>query len=147
METRYHKTTEELMHEITEGVTLQEYVTVNEEEMAQISLSAYLRTMLERYQVKKADIFRNAGLVGSNYGYEIFQSDKKSPSRDILLMICLAFPLTIDETQKALRHAGLAMLYPRDTRDAYVLYALKNQMPMDELNALLLEKGLKVMGK
>ncbi|MBR4733388.1 MAG: hypothetical protein IK081_11540 [Lachnospiraceae bacterium] len=147
MEMTFQKTTEELMHDIADGVTMQEFVTLNAEEMMQGSLSAYLRTMLERYQVKKADVFRKAGLVGSNYGYEIFQSDKKTPSRDILLMICLAFPMTIDETQRALRHAGLALLYPRDARDAYVLYALKNQTPVDELNTLLHEKGLRVMGK
>ena len=147
VEAVFHKTTEELLNEIMSAEAAPDYFSKNEKEMADASLSAYLRSLLEKYQVKRADLFRKAGLEGNNYGYEIFQSDRKTPSRDILLMICLAFPLTIEETQRALRHAGLAILYPRDVRDAYLLFALKNQMPMDELNALLHEKGLRVLGQ
>ncbi|MBO4782955.1 MAG: hypothetical protein J5522_11205, partial [Lachnospiraceae bacterium] len=97
--------------------------------------------------VKRADLFRRAGLVGNNYGYEIFKNDKKSPSREILLQISMAFPLTIDETQQVLRKAGTAVLYPRDRRDAYILYALKNQMRLEELNDKLSENGMKILGK
>jgi len=139
----HEKTTDQLMNDIMQDDKVEKFLSENQGEMQDMSLSAYLRFLLKEKGVKKADVFRKAELVGSNYGYEIFRNDKKTPSRDILLMISLAFPLTIEETQQALRRAGLAILYPRDLRDAYVLYGLKNQIGVENLNALLVEKGLK----
>ena len=142
----YKKTTEELFHEIKNAETAQSYFQENGEEVTELSHSAYLRRLLELHHVKKAELFRRAGLVGNNYGYELFRNDQKSPSRDILLRLSLAFPLTIEETQQLLRQAGLAILYPRDRRDAFVLFALKENKSLDELNTLLIEKGLKALG-
>lgn len=135
------KTTEELMNEIQQFEQVEDFLSENGEETCRLSLSEYLKAKLEERKLKKADLFRKAGLVGSNYGYELFQNDHKVPSRDILLSICLAFPLSIEETQHALRCCGLAVLYPRNIRDAYILFAIKNKMTIDELNDLLTENG------
>ena len=140
-----NKTTEQLLNDISERADMQEYLSENESEMKGLSLSAYLNAMLRVYPVKKADLFRRAGLDGNNYCYELFQNDNKKPSRDLLLRICLSFPLSIEETQLALRNAGLAILYPRDMRDAYILFALKNRLGIDELNSLLYERKMKVL--
>ena len=142
-----NKTTQELLNEIIQKNDINEYLEENRDEFWDPSLSGYLDRLLEKYNVKRADLFRRAGLVGNNYGYEIFKNDKKSPSREILLQISMAFPLTIDETQQVLRKAGTAVLYPRDRRDAYILYALKNQMRLEELNDKLSENGMKILGK
>lgn len=140
------KTTEELINEIEKGSTVEAYLEENAGQMRMLSLSEYLQEMLEKYGIKKADLFRRAGLVGNNYGYELFQNDRKSPSRDILLKLCVAFPLTIEETQYALRCGNLAVLYPRNMRDAYILFALKNKMSVDVLNELLVEKKQDTLG-
>ncbi|MCQ2539035.1 MAG: hypothetical protein MJ114_01165 [Acetatifactor sp.] len=137
------KTTEELMNEIRDEESIEKYLSENAGELRTLSLSEYLNSMLEKYHVKKADLFRKAGLVGSNYGYELFQNDKKIPSRDILLSICVAFPMSIDEAQYALRCGGHSVLYARDERDAYILYGLKKKLGVDSVNELLTENGLK----
>jgi len=136
------KTTEELMNEIVEQGENGLFFEENQEEFKSLSLSAFLQKMLSKYHVVKADLFRRAGMVGNNYGYELFQSDKKRPSRDMLLSLCLAFPLSLEETQYALRCCGMAVLYPRDKRDAYILYGLVNQLSLDAINDLLVEKKL-----
>lgn len=138
------KTTEELMNEIQNTTNSSLYFTKNKDEMCDMSLSSYLQTLLEKYHLKRADLFRKAGMVGSNYGYEIFHGTKNTPSRDILIMICLAFPLTIEEAQHALRCGKLSLLYPRDKRDAYVLYALTHKLELDALNDLLTQNGLPI---
>ncbi|MBP3352249.1 MAG: XRE family transcriptional regulator [Lachnospiraceae bacterium] len=138
------KTTEELMNEIQNSPNASLYFSENEDEMSDMSLSLYLQTLLEKYHLKRANLFRKAGLVGSNYGYEIFHGTKNTPSRDILIMICLAFPLTIEETQHVLRCGKLSILYPRDKRDAYVLYALTHKLELDTLNDLLTQNGLPI---
>lgn len=139
------KYTEELMNEIMHNEQPEAFFEENKEEFCQLSLSEYLRSMLQKYGIKKAEVFRRAGQEGSNYGYELFQNDKKVPSRDILLTLCLAFPLTVEETQKALRCAGLALLYPRDCRDVYIMFALKNKMSVDKLDELLDEHGIRTL--
>lgn len=139
------KSTEELLQEIKDCDGICDYLADNTEELCQNSLSAYLQGLLQKYEIKKSVLFRRAGQEGSNYGYELFRSDVKSPSRDLLLTICVAFPLTIDETQTALRLADCAVLYPRNRRDAFILFAIKEQMSVDQLDEMLEANGLKTL--
>lgn len=137
------KSTDELMHEILDSEQPDYFFQENQDEFRDLSLSAFLKSMLQSYGVTKAELFRKAGQSGSNYAYELFRNDKKAPSRDILLTLCLAFPMTIEETQTALRCAGLSVLYPRDKRDAYIMFALKNKMSIEALDELLEKQCLK----
>ena len=139
------KTTIELINEIRESSDPDEYFEKNTEEMDNMSLSSFFNEMLEKHDMKKSDLIRKAGLSGNNYAYEILRKDEKTPSRDIIIRLCLAFPLDIDETQIALRCAGKALLYPRDRRDVCILFAIKNGLMPEELNEKLGEKGLKVL--
>jgi len=116
-------------------------VSKNQEEMLNMSLSEYLRELLEKYQLDKSDVFRRAQMRDTNYGYELFRDDTKKPSRDKLIKICMGFPLTIEETQKVLRCGKVRPLYPRDKRDAYVLFALKNGQSLSCLNDVLYDNG------
>ncbi len=140
-----NKSTAELINETRESSHPDEYFTKNTKEMDDMSLSGFFGKMLEKYDMKKSDLIRKAGLSGNNYAYEILRTDEKTPSRDIIIRLCLAFPLGIDETQLALRCAGKAPLYPRDRRDVCILFAIKNGLRPDELNEKLGEKGLKTL--
>lgn len=139
------KKTEELLNEIKTIKDPERFLKENEDELVDFSLSKFLQTKLEEYKVKKSDLFRRAGMEGSNYGYEIFRNDDKEPSRNILISICLAFPLSMEDTQMALRCAGLSPLYPRDARDAYIMYALKNKMTVENLDEILEEHGMETI--
>lgn len=139
------KKTEELINEIKTAKSVEEYFAANEKEFVNLSLSAFLSSKLEERKIKKSDLFRRAGQEGSNYGYELFRNDDKAPSRNILISICLAFPLSIEDTQMALRCAGLSLLYPRDERDAYILYAIKKKMKVEDLDEILEEHGMETI--
>ena len=138
------KSTEQLMNELKNASDIAEFVNQNQDEMLDLSLSEYLRQLLEKYNLEKSDVFRRAKMTESNYGYELFRDDSKKASRDKLIQICVGFPLTIEETQEVLRYGKVRTLYPRDERDAYVLFALKNSYDMAQLNDLLFAHGLKV---
>jgi hypothetical protein len=138
------KSTEQLMNELKNASDIAEFVNQNQAEMLDLSLSEYLRQLLEKYNLEKSDVFRRAKMTESNYGYELFRDDSKKASRDKLIQICVGFPLTIEETQEVLRYGKVRTLYPRDERDAYVLFALKNGYDMAQLNDLLFAHGLKV---
>lgn len=138
------KSTEQLMNELQNTTNIEDFVAENQNEMIISSLSEYLRQLLNKYNLEKSDVFRRAKMTESNYGYELFRDDSKKASRDKLIQICVGFPLTIEEAQEVLRYGKVRTLYPRDERDAYILFALNNNYDMAQLNDLLFAKGLKV---
>ena len=138
------KSTEQLMNELKNTTDIGDFLSKNQTEMMDLSLSEYLRQLLEKYNLEKSDVFRRAKMTESNYGYELFRDDSKKASRDKLIQICVGFPLTIEETQEVLRYGKVGTLYPRDERDAYILFALKNGYDVAQLNDLLFTNGLKV---
>ena len=138
------KTTEMLMNEIKNADDVDDFVSANEQEIQGLSLSGYLRELLEKYKLDKSEVFRRAGMSDNNYGYELFRSDEKKASRDKLIQICIGFPLTIEETQKVLRCGKVRPLYPRDERDAYILFALNKGYDLPQLNDLLYEHALEL---
>ena len=138
------KSTEQLMNELKNTTDIGDFLSKNQNEMLDLSLSEYLRQLLGKYNLEKSDVFRRAKMTESNYGYELFRDDSKKASRDKLIQICVGFPLTIDETQEVLRYGKVGTLYPRDERDAYILFALKNGYDVAQLNDLLFTNGLKV---
>ena len=127
------KTTEMLMNELITIDEIESFVSDNNEEILDLSLSDYLNELLAKYDFKQSDIFKRAGIT-TNYGYELFNGDKKKPSRDILIRLCIGFPLTIKEAQTVLRCGKVRQLYPRDERDAYVLFSLNKGYNLDQLN-------------
>lgn len=138
------KTTDELLNELKSVADVEKFLEGNQEELLEISLSDYLQGLLVQYGLDKSQVFARAGMKDNNYGYEIFRDNKKKASRDKLLRICIGFPLTIEETQKVLRYGKVSPLYPRDVRDALILYGLKKGYDVNRLNDLLFEKGEEV---
>lgn len=138
------KTTEELVNELVDATDIREFLAENEDNIETMSLSEYLKQLLEQYKLDKSQVFHRAKMNENNYGYELFRDDNKKPSRDKLIRLCFGFPLTIEETTKVLRCGKVRPLYPRDQRDAYVIFALKNRYTIDKLNDLLFESGEKV---
>lgn len=139
-----YKTTEMLINEITSIDEIQSFVSDNNEEILDLSLSEYLNELICKYDCKQSDIFKRAGMTGKSYGYDLFRDDKKKPSRDVLIRICIGFPLTIEEAQKVLRCGKVRPLYPRDERDAYILFALNKRYSIDKLNELLYDQNLEL---
>ena len=81
------KTTEELMAEIKSVKEIGDFVEKNQGELLDMSLSEYLRQLLDKYKLEKSAVFRRAKMSDSNYGYELFRDDNKKASRDKLIQI------------------------------------------------------------
>lgn len=88
-------------------------------------------------QISKSDIIHRSGLE-RKYTYEIL-SGKKNPSRDKVLAICFAVPLSADETQQLLKSTGYPTLYARIERDSIILFALEHNLSLTDANELLYE--------
>lgn len=76
--------------------------------------------------------------------YKIFGGEKK-PSRDKLLAIAFGLGLSDQETQEMLKLSGNRELYPRDERDAVILFALQRSQSILEANELLDDQGLAIL--
>jgi hypothetical protein len=136
------KSTEMLINELKTTDKIESFVTENADEIYELSLSEYLRELLNKYGYDKSEVFKRSGMSDTNYGYELFRNDDKKASRDKLIRLCIGFPLSVDEAQKVLRYGKVRPLYPRDERDAYILFGLNKKYSLDEINDLLYEHNL-----
>ena len=136
------KSTEILINELKTTDKIESFVTENADEIYELSLSEYLRELLNKYGYDKSEVFKRSGMSDTNYGYELFRNDDKKASREKLIRLCIGFPLSVDEAQKVLRYGKVRPLYPRDERDAYILFVLNKKYSLDEINDLLYEHNL-----
>lgn len=137
------KTTDELAHKISRSDNILDYFAENRGEMQIDSLPEYLERWLKRKDCTKADVVRRSNL-NKAYVYQIFLG-KKYPSRD--KVIALAFGLELDEkeVQVLLKQAGYRELYPRDPRDALLLYAIGHHKGIIDANELLYDHNIEVL--
>lgn len=137
------KTTDELAHEISQARNILDYLEENRQEMMLESLPEYLESWLRKKDLTKADVVRKSNL-NKAYVYQIFLG-KKYPSRD--KVIALAFGLGLDalETQMLLKQAGYRELYPRDPRDALLLFAIGQKKTIIDANELLYDHNVEVL--
>jgi len=105
----------------------------------ELTLSEYLRQLMDEKQLKKATVIAKSG-VERTYAYQIF-SGKKFPSRDKLLSLAFGMELTFEEVQKLLKVNGYAQLYPKNKRDSIIIFALDKGHNLVKLNEIIFSLG------
>ena len=99
-----NKRTDKLMSELKNENNLQEFTENNKETFMDKPLTDYLEILLEKYNVKRADVIKKSALA-TVYGYQIFDG-RREPKRDKVIQLSFGFGLTLDETQRLLKCAG-----------------------------------------
>lgn len=138
------KTTDELNHEIKAVTDIEDFLTNNKEHMLLHNLPEHLNTLLVQKGINRADVVRGS-LLDRAYVYQIF-SGEKMPSRDKLIAIAFGLLLSDGETQKMLKLSGNRELYPRDERDALILFSLQQKKSIFEANNLLNSHNHRALG-
>jgi len=95
--------------------------------------------ILPKDVIKKSDIERT-------YGHQLF-SGVRTPSRDKVLQLAFGFGLNYEETQKLLLVARKSALHPKVKRDAAVVFALKNGSGILDIQSILFEMDIPILGK
>ena len=137
------KTTDQLAHEISRATDILDYLEENRGEMMLSSLPEYLSGWLVAKGVSKADVVRRSNL-NKGYVYQIFLG-KKYPSRDKVIALAFGLGLDAPETQTLLKQAGYRELYPRDPRDALLLFAIGQGQTIIAANELLYDHNIEVL--
>ena len=81
--------------------------------------------------------------ITERYGYKLLSGEKKTRQRDIILRICYAAELSLEETQEALRKYPMPELYARIPRDALLMIAFNERSgSVLDVNTLLKKHGM-----
>lgn len=102
----------------------------------------YMKERMKEKGLQMQEVFLQAD-IPQRYGYKLLSGEKRTRQRDVILRICYAARLSLQETQRALRLYRMDGLYARDPRDAILMICF-NQRPgsVSDVNELLEKNGM-----
>lgn len=108
------------------------------------SLSDYLNEYIGKKGLLVSDIVKRSGL-SRDYAYAILNGNRKNPTKDKIVALCLAIHMNLLETQRALKICGM-VLYSKNKRDAALIICINREIyDIDKVNDFLLENNLDVL--
>ncbi len=131
--------TDELFTLIQETRSLESFLDAADANLPPMSTRAYLDQLLVKHKLSKQAVLKEAGLDRSTF-YMIFLG-KRNPKRNTLLIIALAMQLTLQETQRLLKIAQRGELYPKNRRDAAIVYCIHHHIKVIDAQVLLDQIG------
>jgi len=126
------KLTEELLNEISFSSKIDDFVDKVDFEY---SLSEYLDLLLKQHALDKKDVIKRSG-IETTFGYQIFAGRRKA-RRNKLLQLAFAMQLSLKEAQRLLNIAGASALYPKNRRDAIIIYCLQSNYDIQKADDIL----------
>ena len=122
--------------------TIDNYLNENGYELP--AFSDYINELCQARQEKPGTVIKR-GNIEKSYGHRLF-SGMRNPSRDTVLMLAFGFQLSADDTQQLLKVARHTSLHPKVKRDAVIAYGLHSHKTIDEVQQLLYENKLPLIG-
>ncbi len=126
------KDTNDLRQELMEAADLDRFLAENQENFENGSVGDLLRQLFRKRKISKATLAKQSGM-SEVYLHQVF-AGRRNPSRNRLLCLCFGLTATLEETQELLKQCGLAQLYPKNKRDAILLYGIVNGMDLFAVN-------------
>lgn len=133
------KNTDDLRQELMESPDLDQFLTDNQEDFDGGRIGEMLNALFQKHRISKAALARLSGM-SDVYLHQVF-AGRRNPSRSRLLCLCFGLDATVEETQLLLKHCGHAQLYPKNRRDAIILYGLANNMDLFDINDKLFREN------
>lgn len=126
------KDTNNLQQELMETATLDQFLSENQDNFNRDSICELLNRLFQKRRISKATLAKQSGM-SEVYLHQVF-SGRRNPSRNRLLCLCFGLNASLEETQELLKQCGFAQLYPKDRRDAIILYGILNGMDLFSVN-------------
>ena len=126
------KDTNNLQQELMETATLDQFLSENQDNFNRDSICELLNRLFQKRRISKATLAKQSGM-SEVYLHQVF-SGRRNPSRNRLLCLCFGLNASLEETQELLKQCGFAQLYPKDRRDAIILYSILNGMDLFAVN-------------
>jgi hypothetical protein len=114
----------------------------NSGDMIDDAFPVYIKDILQKKKLTQQIVFLRAD-IPERYGYKLLSGEKRTRQRDIILRICYAAEMDLDETQRALKKYGMPNLYAKVPRDA-LLMIIFNEHPGSvlDVNTILKEHNM-----
>ncbi len=131
--------TDELRGALMEAPDLDAFLTENDGCFSRRDIPEMLNRLFLKTDLSKAELARRSG-VSTVYLHQLF-AGRRMPSRDRLICLAIGLGAAAEETQALLRRSGLAELYPKNRRDAIILYGVAHGEDLQRINDRLFEHG------
>lgn len=126
------KDTDNLQQELMETANLDQFLSENQKNFNNSKACDLLNLLFRKQKLSKATLAKQSNM-SEVYLHQVF-SGRRNPSRNRLLCLCFGLNATFEETQKLLKQCGFAQLYPKNRRDAIILYGILNGLNLFTVN-------------
>ena len=133
------KNTDGLQQELMDSPDLEQFLSQNQEQFVNKSVSELLNHLFEKKYISKAALAKQSGM-SEIYLHQIF-AGRRNPSRNRLLCLCYGLGASVEATQELLKLCGMAQLYPKLKRDAIIYYGLLHGLSLFEINDKLFDEN------
>lgn len=137
------KSTDDLSQELMDASNIDSYIHSNLDVFADQNITEHLAKLYGRKATSKAALARKSGM-SEVYLHQVF-SGRRNPSRDRLLCLCIGLEASLEETQRLLKQAAYAQLYPKNKRDAIIAYGILHHMELNKINDKLFLENEKTL--
>ena len=133
------KDTNNLQQELMTAPDLDRFLSENQDNFLSGNILELLNALFQKRNISKAALAKQSGM-SEVYLHQVF-SGRRNPSRSRLICLCFGLSATLDETQELLKQCGFAQLFPKNRRDAIIIYGLVNGASLFEVNDKLFSEG------
>lgn len=137
------KKTSDLLKELNSTSNIDSYLKDNENYIINQTLCKYLSALIEAKNLSKSEIIRKSD-INEIYAYQIF-SGKRFPSRNKLIRICIGAEFTLEEINNVMTVAEFSPLYPKIKRDSIIIFGIRNEKSILQINELLYSHQLETI--
>ena len=107
--------------------------------------SCYIKDKIKEKGMTIKDVVFIAG-CSESYGRQVISQDKHAKNRDLIIKICIAAKLSLNEMNRALKLYGLNGLYAKDKRDALIMIEINNgNNSIEKINQILETNDLPIL--
>ena len=118
---------------------LDQFLSENRDNFNGGSIQKLLNVLFQKRNISKAALAKRSGM-SEVYLHQVF-AGRRNPSRNRLICLCFGLAATLEETQELLKQCSLAQLYPKNKRDAIIIYGLVNDVSLFDVNDKLFSEG------
>ena len=111
-------------------------------ELPKVTLRQRVEELCEKYNKSFSYVSGFAGIPDSTF-YAIINGTRK-PKKDMIIKIAFALSTTMDELNELLKIANLKELYAKNDEDAIIIYGIKNNLDIEEIDMLLKSQNSKM---
>ena len=133
------KDTNNIQQELMAAPDLDRFLSENQDNFNDGNIHELLNTLFQKRKLSKAALAKRSGM-SEVYLHQVF-SGRRNPSRSRLICLCFGLSATLEESQELLKQGGFAQLYPKNRRDAIIIYGLVNGAGLFEVNDKLFSEG------